>query len=248
MKSKASAAASESLFVKKKDDDLSGPPHRLLIGTVALVLAPALWIYAGLRPIAELPRWKVLDSVSAYYYTSAVAIFVGALVALAALLITYKGYKTLQRFERWTAVVAGVAALGVAGFPTEAPAKVPRPAWWTASDGVLHFASAAILFAALICFAILFTRSRAGRFHFLAGRNWIYSSCALGMTLCMAWAASSMVTKAAIFAPEFLALVLFGLCWLAKGRVEYTVWEGAKRYGRRPGRLVTDFRDVVERE
>lgn len=248
MAHKTSAAASESLFVAKKDDDRSGHPHRLLIGTVALFLAPALWLYAGLRPIEELARWNALDSVSAYYYTSAVAIFVGALVALAALLITYKGYRTLQRFERWTAVVAGLAALGVAGFPTEAPVAALRPDWWTRLDGVVHFASAAILFLALICFAILFTRTREGRYDFFSGRNRVYSLCALGMAACLAWAASSIVTKAAIFVPEFLALVLFGICWLAKGRVEHTVWAGAKRYARQPGRVVTDLRGVIERE
>lgn len=248
MASKTSAAASESLFVQRKSDDLSGHPHRLLIGTVALALAPALWLYAGLRPIRQLTPWRALDSVSAYYYTSSVSIFVGALVALAALLITYKGYKSLQRLERWTAVVAGLAALGVAAFPTKAPVKALRPDWWTSGDGVIHFSSAAILFIALICFAILFTRTREGRFEFFAGRNWIYSSCALGMTVCLIWAASSAFTKGPIFLPEFLALVLFGICWLAKGRVEHTVWEGAKRYGRRPGRLVTDLKSVVERE
>ena len=41
-----------------------------------------LWLIAGLRPIEGLQHWTPLGSISAYYHTGAVVVFVGILVSL----------------------------------------------------------------------------------------------------------------------------------------------------------------------
>ena len=52
------------------------------------------------RPTPGLPRWETLNSVSAYYYSGAVAAFVRVIFALALFLFTYRGYKN-DRVDRW---------------------------------------------------------------------------------------------------------------------------------------------------
>jgi hypothetical protein len=74
-----------------RPDDLSDHAHRQLIGYIGLVLPIILIIIAVDRDGAE--KWRELDSISAYYYTGAVAAFVGMLVALALFLFTYRGYR-----------------------------------------------------------------------------------------------------------------------------------------------------------
>jgi hypothetical protein len=115
----ASLPTRESLFATAEQDDLSSHLHRQLIGYLGMTLPFLLWVIAGWRPTEGLPRWGLLTSVSAYYYTGSVAAFVGILVALAAFLVTYRGYKNEQnRRDRIAAIIASVAAIGVAFFPT----------------------------------------------------------------------------------------------------------------------------------
>ena len=73
--------------------DLSHRFHRSLIGYLGILLPVLLYGLAGLRPTTDLPRWETLNSISAYYHTGAVAVFVGVLFALALFLLTYRGYK-----------------------------------------------------------------------------------------------------------------------------------------------------------
>ncbi|HET7005748.1 MAG TPA: hypothetical protein VFK65_09670, partial [Candidatus Binatia bacterium] len=74
-----------------RPDDMSDNAHRQLIGYIGLLLPLLLIVIAISRDGLE--RWKSLESISAYYYTGAVAGFVGMLVALALFLFTYRGYK-----------------------------------------------------------------------------------------------------------------------------------------------------------
>src|SRR5687768_11290817 len=96
-------------------DDRSDNSHRQLIGYIGLALPLILVLIAALRPPDPTARWRILDSISAYYYTGAVAAFVGMLVALALFLITYRGYDNKYgRIDRAAAITAGCAALLVA--------------------------------------------------------------------------------------------------------------------------------------
>ncbi len=66
--------------VVDQPDDLSGHAHRQLIGYIGLVLPILLIVIALRRDGVKL--WRSLESISAYYYTGAVAAFVGMLEAV----------------------------------------------------------------------------------------------------------------------------------------------------------------------
>src|SRR5690348_2167695 len=90
-------------------ENLSQQAHRRLIGILGLLLPFLLYIFAGFRPTTPLPAWRLLDSISAYYYTGGVAVFVGVLFALALFLLTYPGYKGVIA-DRVLGIVGGTAA------------------------------------------------------------------------------------------------------------------------------------------
>ena len=70
-----------------RPDDLSGRAHRQVIGYLGLAL-PILLVQAErLRPNAPADQWTG-DSISAYYWTGAVALFAGLLAALSLFLLT----------------------------------------------------------------------------------------------------------------------------------------------------------------
>ena len=112
-----------------RPDDLSNHSHRQLIGYIALLIPALIIIIVLLRDGYD--RWECLDSISAYYYTGAVAAFVGMLIALALFLFTYRGYENKYYWaDRASGITAAIAALGVALFPTGAPECVPALSWW----------------------------------------------------------------------------------------------------------------------
>ena len=210
-------------------DDLSGDAHRQLIGWIGLLLPALLVVIAIERDGLE--RWRSLESISAYYYTGAVAAFVGMLVALALFLLTYRGFDNpYQRADRAVAITAGVAALGVAFFPTEAPAGVPALAWWTRATGVVHHAFAIVLFAMFALFALWLFRIRPdGKTETTGWRNKIYLACGIAIVACIGWAGYNGATERQIFVPESIALVAFAFSWLVKGYAVETLVGSARR-------------------
>ena len=211
---------------------------------------------AGWRRTEGLPPWKLLESVSAYYYSGAVAAFVGILAALGVFLFTYRGYKNkYQSSDRVAAIVAASAALLVAIFPTGAPTDRLRLAWWTPVTGTIHYVSAVILFSSFSFFSLfLFPKSNIKGKPLppdKRARNAIYVMCGIAIVACMAWAGSSYFTGAPIFWAEALALEFFAVSWLAKGRVDRTavaVGKQTLQYGRHPGQLVGYVRSAIGRE
>src|ERR1044072_2755355 len=113
---------------------LSQRAHRQLIGYLGLLLPVLLWVIAGLRPTGDLPPWRVLPSVSAYYYTGAVGVFTGVIFALSLFLLTYRGYAGVVA-DRVLGSAGGLAALGVALFPTAAPRPLVAATWWSGGGG-----------------------------------------------------------------------------------------------------------------
>ena len=164
---------------------------------------------------------------SAYYYTGAVTAFVGLLVALALFLLTYRGYDNrLGWADRTAAVIAGIAALGVAGFPTEAPAGVSPFSWWASWNGVVHYVSAVVLFAMFAVFSLwLFRLSALGETpdSDKRNRNRIYLGSGIIIVASMAWAGIAGWRDRPIFLPESVALVAFAVSWLVKGRAGRTI-------------------------
>jgi heme A synthase len=170
--------------------------------------------------------------VSAYYYTGAVAFFVGILFALSLFLITYRGYEG-EIADRVVGAVGGCAALGVALFPTAAPTGVSEPSWWATPLRIVHYASAVALFASFIAFAIwLFRKSNIPRPEDRGPekrwRNRIYLICGITMIIGVLCSASSLITDAPIFWPETIAIVAFAVSWLVKGEADLPV-RGALR-------------------
>ena len=208
-------------------DSLSQQAHRRLIGILGILLPLLLYVFAGLRHTVGLPAWAPLQSISAYYYTGAVAIFVGVLFALALFLLTYPGYKGVIA-DRVLGLVGGTAAILVALFPTSAPAAVPVPTWWRPYMRTVHYASAVVLFLAFILFAIwLFRKSnvprRSDRPLDKRRRDDICLACGIVMIASVLWAASSMFTHAPIFLPESIAIIAFAVSWLTKGEAHKPV-------------------------
>lgn len=201
--------------------DLSQQAHRRLIGALGLLLPVLLYVIAGLRPTTGLPRWTFLPSVSAYYYTGAVAVFIGMLFALSLFLLTYRGYEGVIA-DRVVGFFGGVGALGVAFFPTGAPNALPNPDWWTPTSRVVHYASATVLFTSFILFSIwLFRKSsipeRSRRPLDKQRRDTVSLICGIVMIAAVLWTASSILTHSAIFVPEAIAIIAFAVSWLVKG-------------------------------
>lgn len=225
--------ASPRFFPAREPDDDAGHLHRQVIGYLGALLPLMILGLASFRPTRGLPLR--LDSVSAYYYTGAVAVFTGVLASLAVFFFTYPGYK--EGWDRFFARVAGTCAVLVAAFPTAAPRCALQLSWWTKTTGIVHFAAAAVLFVDFAAISLfLFTRSKAkasDRPLEKKVRNGIYRFCGAAMLACIAWAGiSHFVFKGPIFWPEVLALEFFAFSWLTKGRAEWTLARLAGRKSR----------------
>jgi hypothetical protein len=246
-----SAKSVKRFFAVSEEDDKSSNAHRQLIGYSGLILPVLLWLIAGWRPIEELQHWKPLSSVSAYYYTGSVSVFTGILVALGLFLFSYKGYgNQYQRSDRIAAIIAGIAAILVAFFPTGAPLDLKSFSWWTPLIGKIHICSAAVLFGSFIFFSLfLFTKSDPNQKEAIKRskriRNWIYIFCGAAMLVCMLWILVATINHTPIFWPEALALEFFAVSWLVKGRADITAVAISKwslDYGHHPGKLFAKYR------
>jgi len=212
--------------------DLSVKAHRQLIGYLGLLLPIVLYLMAGLRSTAGLQPWKLLSSVSAYYYTGAVGVFVGVLFALSLFLFAYRGYENDQ-IDRIVGKIACVAAIGVPLFPTKPPLGSLGPSWWTPIMDKLHLVSAIVLFGSFILFALwLFRKSRIPRFRDRPqekqARDTVCLLCGIAMILGMIWAVTASFFGGSIFWPETIAIEAFAVSWLTKGEAHLSVVRAAR--------------------
>jgi len=240
------------LFPPREADDRSSYGQRQLIGYLGLVLPFALWLIAGWRPTNGIERqWEVLSSLSAYYYTGAVAVQVGILSALAVFLFTYRGYgNEHRRRDRVAALVAASAALLVALFPTAAPNPSLTLQWWGPWIGRIHHIAGVIQFCGFVVFALLlFPKSKDKSLPAdKRQRNYIYRFCGWGMVASVLWAAIAALSNASIFLPETVAVELFAISWLTKGRALKTLNALGTQtlyYTRNPRELVDKARSAV---
>jgi uncharacterized membrane-anchored protein len=213
-----------------RPDDLSDHAHRQLIGYIGLVLPMLLVVIAIERDGVD--RWRTLESISAYYYTGAVAAFVGMLVSLALFLFTYRGYANEHhRADRVAAITAAVAALAVAFFPTVAPVGMAPLAWWSPMVGIIHHVFAVVLFGTFAVFALwLFRITPRGEAPApdKRRRNMIYLACGTVIVGCILWAGAAGLKSKPIFLPESIALVAFAISWLVKGYAHVTIANAAR--------------------
>lgn len=212
-------------------DDLSDQAHRQLIGYIGLVL-PVLLIFTTIwRDGMDL--WKKLDSISAYYYTGAVTVFVGMLVSLALFLFTYRGYaNTYHKYDRAAAVIAASAALGLALFPARVPEGFVALKWWAPWLGVIHYISAVVLLLMFAVFALWLFRVTPDSQPAGPARKWrdqVYLICGIAILVCIVWAGWDGMHHRPIFWPESFALVAFSISWLVKGYAHRTIVHGVQR-------------------
>ncbi|HEX9036697.1 MAG TPA: hypothetical protein VF808_06855 [Ktedonobacterales bacterium] len=124
---------------------------RLFIGFLGLTVPLALWLG---RYVFEGKGLE--DSISAYYYSPSVRpLFVALIVALGVMLVYYQ-YKTADNL---VSLAAGLAAVGVALFPT-----LPDPPFdpWQNSVSLAHYIFAAVFFISLAVIVLcLFTRTKS---------------------------------------------------------------------------------------
>jgi len=198
--------------------------HRRLLGWIGLLL-PALLVFLLIFRDGW-ARWDSLNSISAYYYTGAVAAFVGMLVSMSLFLFTYRGYegKPYHRADRLVGIIAAVAALGVAVFPTGEPMGVLRLTWWQPWHGWAHYGCAVVLFAMFAVYALVLFRltptGPGGKMSLsIRGRDLVYMICGVLIVVSMLYAGyAGFFADGEIFWPESIALIAFAVSWLVKGK------------------------------
>jgi hypothetical protein len=223
---------------QEKPKRLTQRGHRIAIGLLGLSLPLLVYLFAGWRLTDGLTPWHPLQSVSAYYYTGGVAIFIGVLFAMALFLITYPGYEGFV-WDRVVGVVGGSAGLGVALFPTGVPDGVPALSWWRKSTGVIHYSCALVMFASFVVFSVwLFRRSnipdKNARPPEKRRRDAVCLVCGISIVAFLIWAALSARAGQSILLPESLAIIAFAVSWLAKGEFHHVVGDAMRSVGLSP--------------
>lgn len=203
--------------------------QRRLVGTVGFAL-PILvvsfhWVWGlvvdaanGTAVAPSFPA-SLQSSISAYYYTYSANIFVGAQIAFAVFLVTYR----YGVWERRVGIVAGVAAAIVGLCPT----TPPDPTTLQRLVGGLHLTAAAVFFAGMAVFClVLFPRDPAVAVNTVPrGRQRLFRVCGviIVVALLVAVVGGFLLDDATrervrfLLWPESVAVFAFALAWLVKG-------------------------------
>ncbi|MBK8498461.1 MAG: hypothetical protein IPL52_06485 [Flavobacteriales bacterium] len=223
------------LITPPNPDDNSTNGHRQALGWLGIALPLVLPPIAGSRPIDGAGQWWAqLNSISAYYHTGAEVFFIGIVMALGTFLITYLGYKNKKgSADFWVSTLAGLAAVTLAFFPTEADSPYASPVWWRCWMETVHLSAASTLFgsfAFMALFLFTFKKGLAVRERLKKPSNRVHILCGLVIVGCMAYVAVGKSDS--IFWPEAIMLWAFGISWLTKGKVDET-WDELKVRARR---------------
>ena len=199
---------------------------RVLIGALGIALPFALVLIDGIwfdgNPF---PR----TSLSGYYYSGVRELFVGALSATGVFLIAYKVAEV--NLDNTLSVLAGVAVLGVALFPTDrssrAIALTPlQDRLGETTVATIHYASAATFISALAFISFFFGRREGARVTVLGKRSpsfWraFHWSCAgvIAAALLFILVTEVLGTGPAesLLIGEAVSVWAFGVSWLWKG-------------------------------
>jgi len=215
-----------SLPLAKKPETprrLTQRAHRIAIGLLGFLLPTLSYLLAGVRLTTGLEPWQVLGSVSEYYYTGGVGVFVGILFAMALFLFTYPGYEGFI-WDRVLGVAGGIAGACIALFPTRIPDGLTPLPWWHPCTGIIHYTSAVVLFGVFATFSLwLFRRSnipvRAQRPPDKQRRDRACLICGIVILLGMGWAGFEAWQDRSMVIPESIAIMAFCVSWLVKGEV-----------------------------
>ncbi len=164
----------------------------------------------------------IQTSISAYYHTGMRDVFVGAICALAAFLISYKGY---ERKDDLAGHLAGASAITLSLFPV---APDGTASFEAKIVGAIHVVAAGLFFLTLAYFSlVLFRKTHPNRppTPRKLMRNRVYTVCGyiILVSIGLIVAVYPFRTEGAIgsvkpiFWLEALAVVAFGVSWLTKG-------------------------------
>jgi hypothetical protein len=215
---------------------------RTAIGLLGLAL-PVLVVLGDLwlEGTADFPR----SSLSAYYHSGVRDVFVGVLCATALFLLTYKAFE--RNGDNGLTVVAGVAALGVAVFPTSRPSEqVGKTAlqntFGESQVAFVHFTCAIVFIGLLGVLSWFFGRREAGRKQERDGYRarfspsfwtWFHRICAIVIVGAMVAIGLSKATgileSYSLLVGEIVAVCAFGVSWMAKGWERPVVWPQTTR-------------------
>jgi len=173
---------------------------------------------------------KSTDSISAYYYTGMRDVFVSTLVLVGALLACYR---SPAWFDNALAIVAGLAAIGIALFPMDPTYAAEILSQFTAmgtkecyvNRGILGYHFVFVVTFFVLSFILVFFRFRAFTPREPTPqkltRNKVYMACGAAMLVAYGLIGLLALTNkgASIFWPETLAVIAFGVAWLVKGQV-----------------------------
>ncbi|MET7394362.1 hypothetical protein ABZS66_12795 [Dactylosporangium sp. NPDC005572] len=169
-------------------------------------------------------------SLSAYFYSGMHDVFVGSLCVTGLFLVTYKVFE--HNLDNVLSGVAGVAALGVALFPTNRPgggAVELTPLQRELGErtvATVHYTSAAVFIVALGVMSLYFgirEGRKDDRSDALPPRFWrrFHWTCTAGIAAAVAFIAVSQLTgwlvAYSLIIGETLAVLSFGASWLMKG-------------------------------
>lgn len=208
---------------------------RTVVGTLGALLPTLLFVleWAALRGDAS-----VRGSISAYYHSSARDLLVGVLCISGCLLMTYMAGQ-VRTWDFWLSLAAGIAALGVAFFPTKRPnldagaplcGTQPTPpgctqlqqAWGETAVATIHFTSAAVFILCLAAICFVFAR-REQRHDDRPGRVAFHRGCGFAILVAVAWILLGLVVEVdlfgltALYVGEVVSLYAFAASWLIKG-------------------------------
>jgi hypothetical protein len=194
---------------------------RMLVGAVGIALPFALVI--GERVLFDDDRLGT--SLSGYYHTGVRDIFVGSLCAIGLFLLTYMAFHYV--WDNVLSIVGGLAALGVALFPTGGPSPLTpvQEKWSEPTVSRIHFICAVVFILSLAAISFLFgyregRKAGSGPRHKAYWRS-LHWLCGAVILVAVAYVA---VTKAfgwhdghSILYGEAITALAFGVSWLTKG-------------------------------
>ncbi|MBI5846339.1 MAG: hypothetical protein HZB31_00020 [Nitrospirae bacterium] len=181
---------------------------RLLMGLIAFSLPIVVSLIAPER----------LTSISASYYSNARDVFVGLLFVVGSFLFAYNGH---TESESASSKVASIAAVFVAICPTSCDG-CPR-----SFNSLIHYVAAAVLFSILAYFCFIpFRQDIKGLGGKKARRSGIYLISGVTMIGCMVVISTAhfllspetMDRFRITYYGEAIALMAFGVAWIASGK------------------------------
>jgi hypothetical protein len=168
------------------------------------------------------------DSLSAYYYSGARELFVGALSAIGVFLFTYKvADRTL---DNTLSILAGIAVAAVAFFPTGPPPQVNEltPLQDLLGESLvatIHYGAAAVFIASLAVISFFFGVREGARAPKEGRRSptfwrWYHWGCAGAIVAALLWIAVTELLgtpSKSLLIGEAVSVWAFGASWLMKG-------------------------------